>query len=137
MVPEIVSLDYKKANALSGRLKHRHDEAIGVTSCLELPTEPCGRVLVGNRSDSQPIPDTLQSEVCLLHHGPVISEERRIFVLHVCEGCQGLICLEPTCTTYWLGDAGMDCLGGAACAGAAGNGCAWGGAAGNSDTPMG
>jgi hypothetical protein len=90
---------------------------------LESDTERERGLHVGNRSDAQAVPDALRAEVGLLHHGPVASKQRCVVPLHVGEKGKrfGLGLLRSHLTTYWLGGAGMAYLGGAACAGAAGN----------------
>src|SRR3989304_2796763 len=73
----------------------RHDQAIRQALRLQLTAELVGGRLVGDRTDAQPIPYSLGAEIGLLHDGPVIGEQARIFLLHVGEACQrvGLVLL--------------------------------------------
>ena len=82
-----------KANSL-----RRQHEAIRITLCFELATEIEGGVFVAHRSDRHAVPDTLRSKVGFLHHGPVVGEQRRIFLLHVAKARSASVwfCLVPT-----------------------------------------
>src|SRR5262245_31170326 len=72
-----------------------HHQTIRQALRLQLTTELGSGGLVGDRADPEPIPRSLRAEIGLLHHRPVVGQERGIFLLHVGKGRErvGLVLL--------------------------------------------